>query len=114
MRDYIEIETTPCNEDCVQVKSGGEYLDAMRKEAVRYKNMLESKFPVLGGADAPTLGLKNCLYDFGSYIQLKLSFEVGGIQEQIAYWIENNLPETWDDNLVLKCDIEALKEEIEG
>ena len=103
--DYIEIETTPCNEDCIQVKTDADYMPEMRLEANKYRYMLYQRFPFINQlALSGKFGIKiaSCSHDFGSYLELRIFFdENDSVLCDAAYFIESNLPENWTDNEVL-------------
>ena len=44
MREYIELGSTPYNEDCVQVSKDGGYEHDMMKECLEYCNMLTMRY----------------------------------------------------------------------
>ena len=92
MYDQIELGTSPTDEPCVCV-SNGDYMDAMRQEARKYKALLESMFP------APENGefrIKRFSHDFGSYLEVCACFD--SQDEKAIEWafdVEANLPEYW-------------------
>lgn len=102
MKDYLSFDPAPCNEDCVQVSKTAEYYPAMKEQARRYVNMLIKRFPFLTNAEGPTISIKACSHDYGTYIEVRVYFERNNpAQEEQAYFIENNLPATWTDDQVL-------------
>jgi len=99
MIDYLEIETTPSEESCVQVKSNEPYMTEMRKEAQRYAAMLKKRF---ADCDKVSIGIKTNPHDLGSYLSIKIKFDDSDdIAGQQAYHIENNLPQYWADNEII-------------
>lgn len=111
MRDYIEFETTPTCEDCVQVSSSKPYLEDMKKQANRYLEMLRNRFPFIDNVGLE-IRLKSCTHDFGSYIQIAIYYDIDKPEQcEAVTFIENNLPEKWKDNEVLNPCIENLVKE---
>ena len=43
MRDYIDIGSSPCDEECVQVSKTEDYLPAMRAECRRFLEAIRAK-----------------------------------------------------------------------
>ena len=44
--EYLELGSTPYEEDCVQVEPSGAYINHMKKECNRYKEQLKKQFPI--------------------------------------------------------------------
>lgn len=97
MRDWLELGTTPVNEDCVQVTSKKPYLDEMRAECRKYIELLRTRFP-----NFPVqFSIKSSPHDFGEYLDVVVYFNDAKEEEvNAAYFIESNLPETWADKNV--------------
>ncbi len=94
MRDYIEFDPAPVNENCVQVGSEN-YMERARKEGQRFIELLRKKFgPEPAGA---YIKLKFVPHDFGSYAEVRVEYATQ-IGQAYAYCIESNLPLTWDDD----------------
>ena len=94
MTEYIELGISPCEESCVQVSKHGDYMPAMRSEAIRYKSMLENRFPEVPGH----FGIKTCPHDLGSYLEVRYAFDSDSEDGwDSADYVESNLPSTWDD-----------------
>jgi hypothetical protein len=91
--EYIELETTPSDETCVQVKSGTDYMPAMRAEALRTMALLDGRFPDIEGYFA----LRSCPHDFGDYLEIRYYFEDSEEGWLDANFVESNWPRTWDD-----------------
>ena len=93
MRDYLSLETTPCNEDCVQVGSEN-YMVNARKECKRFIALLEKKFPKSVGM----YRIATHPHDFGSYLDVEIVYDdENEEQTDIAMEVESNLPENWED-----------------
>lgn len=103
MLDYEVLSSTPINEDCVQVSSNTNYLEPMREECSRYKQMLIDRFPIPEYL-APYVGfaIKRFDHDFGGYYEVVIKYNTDN-EEAVDFmvFVENNLPETWDDTKVM-------------
>ena len=94
MMDYVNLGSSPIEEDCVQVSSEHEYLQAMKAECQRYKEMLEKRFPWAVGM----LKIKTFPHDFGSYMEICAVFDdQNESQTALAFFMEDNCPMRWDD-----------------
>lgn len=110
MLDYLSLETTPIEEDCVQVNRDGDYLPAMRKEAERYAEMLRNRFPQV----SHLFKIKRFSHDFGDYLDVCILFDDNNPeQSDLAYWVESNLPLRWDDEAILEMVEDGQAVEIE-
>ena len=97
MRDYYTLGSTPCNEDCVQVESGADYMPAMRQECRRFVEGLRRYFAgrLIGSM---TFGVKRESHDFGSYLEAAIYFDGDSDEEtNRACSIENDTPSTWEE-----------------
>ncbi len=97
MRDHIDIGSSPCDEDCVQVEPTGAYLEPMRAECRRYLALIRVKLgPEPEGAK---LGIRTSLHDFGSYMEVVCYYDDQDEEAQkYAYRCEAEAPTTWDDD----------------
>jgi hypothetical protein len=71
MRDYLEIDTVPTEEDCAQVNAA-DYPQAARREARAYIAQILRHYP------APIYGdlcIKRNAHDFGEYLSVKIIFD---------------------------------------
>jgi hypothetical protein len=91
-RDCIEIGSTPNEEDCVQAIGGDDYHFAMEEECNRYLQMLKAKFP---NCDKVDLEVK---WQGGEpqYAEVVAYYSSPEGEEQ-AIFIQDNVPDTWDD-----------------
>ena len=94
MFDFIEFETTPHGETCVQVGHDN-HPSISRIEAKAMLAQLERKFP--NCTDKLRFAMKSNPHDFGCYYTINCKFESDSDAEDLAYEIENNYPEFWDD-----------------
>ena len=96
---WISLGTSPLDEKCVQV-SEGLYLDDMKKEAKRYKSLLDHKIDEL---DKISFRIKTDEHDFGPYLTIDLLYDTDDKESRKqAIYVENNLPLTWEDSSVYK------------
>jgi hypothetical protein len=97
--EFLDLACTPLAEPCVSVSSSTCYLPAMRKELKRFKEMLEKIFPIPKGFNCHFfIHWQN--HEFGRYGEVAILFE-DEIAADFAYFVESNLPETWNDTKVL-------------
>jgi hypothetical protein len=96
MSETIELACSPLEEDCVQVSSTEEYLPAMKAELKRFQAMLEKRFPIPEGVSARFFIMWQ-RHEFGRYGEVAIEFISNTKGEDFAYFVESNLPKTWDD-----------------
>lgn len=95
MRDYIDIGSTPCDEDCAQVGSG-DYRKRARVELQAFVNQLYRQFG--NGPDGAELRVKAFPHDFGTYHEVVAYFDdTLPLSIEWAFKVENECPESWDD-----------------
>ncbi|MCG3197062.1 MAG: hypothetical protein GHCLOJNM_01546 [bacterium] len=98
MRARTTLSSSPLFEDCVQVRTGTDYVDAMREECQRYVDLLGRRFPW-----AREVGLRFRVewfpHDFGIYAQAVVWYDdADPLAEALAMWVEDHEPERWDDD----------------
>lgn len=106
MRDYIDIGSTPCEEECAQVGSE-DYLKKARVECKRFMELIRKKLgPEPPGAE---LRIKSNPHDFGTYLEVVCYYEEGN-EEALAYALkcEADAPMTWNDDKPPE-EMEALR-----
>ena len=95
MRDFINIGSTPSEEDCAQVGSDG-YYEKATEECHRYLKCLRQHFglePV--GAK---LGIKGFDHDFGTYYEVVCYFDTEDREAiDYAFRVESGAPGRWSD-----------------
>lgn len=95
MRDYLDIGSSPCDEDCAQV---GElnYREKATKEMRRYIDLIRKKLgPEPEGA---SLGIKWFPHDFGTYGEVVCYFDDDNDKaREYAFKCESDAPSKWDD-----------------
>lgn len=95
MRDWIELGSSPCEEECVQLDTKVDYLPKMRQECHRFLNLIREKLgPEPVGAK---LGIKQFAHDFGPYLEV-VCFIEDTIPEAVAYAFkcESESPTRWN------------------
>ena len=95
MREYIELASTPYEEECAQV-GRPDYRERAVAECNRLRDQLRRQFGE--EPDGARLAIKGNLHDFGTYYELVCYYELG-LEESIAYAMkcDNEFPAYWDD-----------------
>ena len=97
MRDYLDLSPTPVNEPCAMVEPTGDYMPRMRAECRAFVHQLERAFPQAIEAGC-SFRVKSNPHDFGQYLEVQVRFDdEDEHQTHWAFMIENDLPESWDD-----------------
>lgn len=99
--EYLELGSTPIDEPCCQIGIQDSTLN--RIECRIYKDMLERwisqhKPDLRDRATMFYLATKAFPHDFGTYREVCAMYDeddVAGME--LAYWLESNTPETWDE-----------------
>lgn len=97
MREYLEFDTCPIDEEIVSVERGSiDYIIPMKQQGRKYIALLNKVF-----GDPPGdayFGMKANDHDFGTYYSVCIFFNNEDEEEsEFAYFVEGNLPRTWDD-----------------
>lgn len=93
--DYINLGSTPCDEECVQVETGKDYLPTMTEECRRYKKLLENLYPIPEEVNAHYT-IKSFPHDFGTYKEVAIVFDSEDeAAAAFAYEVEDRLPANW-------------------
>lgn len=95
MKDYLDIGSTPWQEECAQVGTEG-YWERARAECRRYIEAIKRKFgPEPQGA---RLAVKSNPHDFGDYLSVVCWFDEANEEaRRYAFLCESDGPATWDD-----------------
>jgi hypothetical protein len=97
MRDYLDLDTVPCDEPCASVNEP-DYSTRARLEARTFISQLERAFPMAVDAGV-YFRIKSNPHDFGSYLSVQVVFnDDDEAQTEWAYTIEDELPIAWDDD----------------
>lgn len=96
MMEYVVIGSAPTEEDCVQVRTGMNYLPAMRKECDRYRDLLQSTFG--REPDGARLLIKEFQHDFGPYLEVVCEYDPDKKEAiEYAFRCEKDSPRTWNE-----------------
>ena len=97
MRDFVELGSTPCEEDCVQVDPEKDYLGSMREECLQFMDLIRKKLgPEPEGA---RLGIKRNPHDFGPYLDVVCYYDdEDEAARRYAHLCEAQAPRTWADD----------------
>lgn len=96
MRDFINIGSSPCEEDCAQVGTPN-YYERARKECDRFRELIRSCCGNEPEGSSARLIVKSFPHDFGSYWEVCCSFDdEDRVGMSYAYHVEGNSPATWD------------------
>ncbi len=88
--EYIELCSTPYEEDCAQIGEEN-YNSKSRIECEVYISQLERLFP-----DAQ-FGVKSFSHDFGRYREVVVYYDDNDDEStSVAFEVESNLPTEWD------------------
>jgi hypothetical protein len=98
MRDYLNLESAPYNEECIQVTDKKPYIQEMIEECRKYKTLLTELFPIPSDIKENTyFTIKTFPHDFGSYKEVCIIFDDENEKScNFAYYVENNLPSNWN------------------
>jgi hypothetical protein len=95
MRDYIEFETTPSDEPCVQV-GHDLYRPIASMEAQLMKSQLEELLLTKYSDILINITITQCPHDFGTYYELRAYYDGDNEkQSEQAFFLDNNYPEEW-------------------
>jgi hypothetical protein len=94
MRDFVELGSSPAEEECVQVRSGEDYLPAMRAECKRYLELIRK---VCGEEpEGARLAIKSNSHDFGTYLDVVCYYDDGDEEAaEYAWGLEDKVPAKW-------------------
>jgi hypothetical protein len=98
MRDYLMLGPTPYEEPCCQVGKSSSKMMMLETMAFcrQLKDLLAKQFTEVKVEVKP----KREEHEFGSYYQAAVYYEEDD-KEAVdqAFWLENNTPENWSDNV---------------
>lgn len=102
MRDYLELDPVPVEEDCAQV-GAPDYYERARREARAFVGQILRHYPEpIRGA----ITIKRNAHDFGEYLSIKISFDDDDEEScNWAYAIEAD-----DSGVLLNWDEKARAE----
>jgi hypothetical protein len=105
MLDYLNLGSTPSDEDCAQVGSP-DYQTRANKELDAYKAQLERMFP--GWETHKNLKFKKVWFphDFGSYGEIVITYDDDNeLEAATAIEIEWNTPTNWDQEAIKELNL---------
>jgi hypothetical protein len=105
MIDYLDIGPTPSAETCQQVGARDYDHEIARLECRAYVSLLtrfaEAECARRGyhfGDTTCSLRIRSHAHEFGAYLEVAVRYDEDHEEAtDLAYWIEANAPETWDD-----------------
>jgi len=98
MKDYIELGTTPCSENCVGIGSD-DYRKQSKIEANTFAKQLIRNFGQ--GTLNNYFEFKSFPHDFGTYFELVIHYNDEDEESlEYALKLEGNLPEVWDEKSI--------------
>lgn len=96
----MTLSCSPSGEPCAQIGTKG-YCYRALVECGAYKAQLARHYETAHGKRLPedaTLDVASKPHDFGTYWEVDVTFEEDSKEAvEAAYWLEANMPETWDD-----------------
>ena len=105
MLDYLNLGSTPSDEDCAQV-GGPDYQNRANKELDAYKAQLERMFPGLETHKHMRFKKMWFPHDFGSYGEIVITFDVDNeLEAATAIEIEWNTPTNWDQEAIEELNL---------
>lgn len=96
MRDSIEFDTVPTDEECAQLGEPGYELRSRAEGKALIGQLRRLRVDPL--PDGLNVRLKACGHDFGTYYQVVASFDDEDADAcEAAFWLDANFPTTWDE-----------------
>lgn len=97
--DYVYLAPSPIEEDCAQVGEP-DFRKKATKEMTAFCNQLYRQFP-----NSMEMGIRFRIkwqdHDFGQYGEVVATYDMNDDEAMnLAYEIENNLPEHWDKEAI--------------
>lgn len=111
MTDYIEINTAPLEERCVQVSKDTPHIVEMRAEAIRYIHILKARFENFDGV---SYQIRTNDHELGTYLDIHLVCNADDMEgREQALFMADNLPMKWTSDEHFRWDIvEAVQYEL--
>jgi hypothetical protein len=105
-RDYIDIGSSPADEECAQVGSP-DYAQRARSECNRFIDLIRR---VMGPEpEGAQLSIKSNPHDFGAYYEVVCYYDTDNEEaSKYAYRCEGEAPSTWDDPRALPVSSPVL------
>ena len=98
-REWLELGSSPAEEECVQVTKEGGYLPAMRKECQRYIRTIRAE---LGEEPyGAALAIMSNPHDFGTYLDVVCYYNPNEeVAVEYAFNCDENAPSRWREDIV--------------
>lgn len=96
MKSYIELGSTPSQENCAQV-GNNDYANLAQKEMNAYINQLNRLFPAIKKSKTLSFSIKWYEHDFGRYGEVVINYIEGSNEEDSVYDVDRAIPSHWDD-----------------
>lgn len=100
----IDLCGTPVGEDCTGVNPNSDYIPKQKAECRAFIGQLKRQFAErLSACPSVSLAVKGNPHDFGTYYTVVAKYRETGDEEkdakceELAYYLQDNLPEKWDD-----------------
>jgi hypothetical protein len=104
MKDYIELGSTPTDEQCAQLGKSDDYDLRAAQECAAYINqlwrILELQFALTRDSNPYQFSLvrKSNRHDFGTYYEVAVRYDDNDKHAvEVAFWLDGNTPNKWDD-----------------
>jgi hypothetical protein len=95
MRDYLEFDCTPVEEECSQTGCTENYL---KMQAIEFKVMRNQLLRMFGECETIEIKRKENFHDFGTYYSLHIYYDDDNETEsEYVYNIEAKYPVKWDE-----------------
>lgn len=95
MKDYLEFDTVPIEEECSQIGHTENYLEMQSIECKVLKNQLLRMF---GDCETVVIKRKTNYHDFGTYYSLCVYYDDDNETEtEYVFNIEEKFPLEWDE-----------------
>ena len=99
--DYLSLGSAPVSEPCAQLGEQDYELHA-RAECGVLIGQLQRLYEAKHGQALPCqLFVKGHSHDFGTYYEVVAKLLEDEASQTAAYWLEANMPETWDSEAIL-------------
>lgn len=105
MLDYLNLGSTPFDEDCAQLGSP-DFENRANKELNAYKAQLERMFPEIQMHKSVRFKKKWFEHDFGLYGEIVVVYDSDSELEcDTAIKIEHNTPKNWDEEAIKELNL---------
>lgn len=95
MKDYMEFDTIPIEEECSQTGHTENYL---QMQAIECKVLKKQLLRIFGECETVTIKRKTNYHDFGTYYSLCIYYDdENETASEFVYKIEDDFPLNWDE-----------------